>query len=256
MPWHVLHPTSCTWYLCLNACVLDFSLATGKALHRRQLPPYTAKYRAQIHWLGKVSLDLLANMTFVDFLLTTCNTRATFRLWKTFLQAVWLGDFATEEEAARMYNRAAICVRGSAAMLNYPRENYKWWPVMAGLLVRTNCSLPWASSSRTKALYPAGRFYLHRFPVTVHRHYYCINTVISPYQGLLISLHHTESWKRPNLLCNSCLCHIDAPLAEHSPYKGLACYISCVAAPHFGISYYFHLCSSRDALSWGYSQLV
>lgn len=51
----------------------------------------SAKYRARIHWLGK---------------------------------AVWLGDFATEEEAAQMYDRAAICVRGSAAMLNYPREDY------------------------------------------------------------------------------------------------------------------------------------
>ena len=43
---------------------------------------------------------------------------------KDFLQAVWLGDFAKEEEAARMYDRAAICVRGSAAMLNYLREDY------------------------------------------------------------------------------------------------------------------------------------
>ncbi len=35
-----------------------------------------------------------------------------------------LGWFATQEEAARMYDRAAICVRGSEAILNNRRSQY------------------------------------------------------------------------------------------------------------------------------------
>lgn len=35
-----------------------------------------------------------------------------------------MGYFATEDDAAHMYDRAAICVRGSEAILNYPRHTY------------------------------------------------------------------------------------------------------------------------------------
>lgn len=35
-----------------------------------------------------------------------------------------LSYFAREDDAAHMYDRAAICVRGSAAILNYPRHTY------------------------------------------------------------------------------------------------------------------------------------
>lgn len=40
------------------------------------------------------------------------------------LQAVHLGCFATEDSAAHMYDRAAICVRGPEAILNFPRLWY------------------------------------------------------------------------------------------------------------------------------------
>lgn len=41
-----------------------------------------------------------------------------------FLQAVHLGCFATEDSAAHMYDRAAVCVRGPEAILNLPRQWY------------------------------------------------------------------------------------------------------------------------------------
>lgn len=40
------------------------------------------------------------------------------------LQAVHLGHFATEDSAAQMYDRAAVCVRGPEAILNFPRHFY------------------------------------------------------------------------------------------------------------------------------------
>ena len=94
-----------------------------------------------------------------------------------------------------MYDRAAICVRGSAAMLNYPREDY-------------------ANDD----------------------------------------------------LCNgwvACEEQLQSALSKFKQEKGfvsrrrvLPTQVSCVAAPDFGNSDSFHLCSSKDALSWGYSQLV
>lgn len=42
------------------------------------------------------------------------------------LQAVHLGCFATEDSAAHMYDRAAICVRGPEAILNFPRKCYDY----------------------------------------------------------------------------------------------------------------------------------
>ncbi|DBB06366.1 TPA: hypothetical protein ACH3X1_011933 [Trebouxia sp. C0004] len=49
------------------------------------------RWRARIHWLGR---------------------------------AVHLGYFATEDSAAQMYDRAAVCVRGPEAILNFPRHFY------------------------------------------------------------------------------------------------------------------------------------
>ena len=40
------------------------------------------------------------------------------------LQAVHLGYFATEDSAAQMYDRAAVCVWGPEAILNFPRRFY------------------------------------------------------------------------------------------------------------------------------------
>ena len=42
------------------------------------------------------------------------------------LQAVHLGCFATEDSAAHMYDRAAVCVRGPQAILNFPRKCYDY----------------------------------------------------------------------------------------------------------------------------------
>ena len=40
------------------------------------------------------------------------------------LQAIYLGDFDTQEAAAHMYDRAAICVHGFDTVLNYDRSFY------------------------------------------------------------------------------------------------------------------------------------
>jgi len=49
------------------------------------------RWRARIHWLGR---------------------------------AVRLGYVATEDSAAQMYDRAAVCVRGPETILNFPRHFY------------------------------------------------------------------------------------------------------------------------------------
>ena len=94
-----------------------------------------------------------------------------------------------------MYDRAAICVRGSAAMLNYPREDYANDDLCNG----------WAACEE--------------------------------------QLQSALSKFKQNKGFVSCRCVLPTQ-------------VSCVAAPDFRNSDSFHLRSSRDALSWGYSQLV
>lgn len=94
-----------------------------------------------------------------------------------------------------MYDRAAICVRGSAAMLNYPREDYANDDLCNGWVACEEQLQSALSKFRQNEGFVSRRFVL-------------------PAQGL------------------------------------------CIAASDFGDSDSFYLCSSRDALSWGYSQLV
>lgn len=58
----------------------------------------------------------------------SCHWSLSGKPWRARIHwlggAVHLGCFATEDSAAHMYDRAAICVRGPEAMLNFPRQWY------------------------------------------------------------------------------------------------------------------------------------
>lgn len=114
------------------------------------------------------------------------------------LQAVHLGCVATEDSAAHMYDRAAICVRGPEAILNFPRQ----WYDSDGLLngwVGSKAQLQSVLSKFTDNHNAAPRYCVHPGCIgssvtccccaSMQRRHFCMKLIACMPADLLFTMH-------------------------------------------------------------------